>query len=56
VRQKLAYGATGAVVWGGSVFIIARYVLSLHSLAQTIGVSVLGAVLGGISSYRGERE
>jgi hypothetical protein len=55
VRKKLAYGATGAVVWGAMVFMIGRYVLGFHSTLGMIMLTTFAALLGGISAYNAEK-
>jgi hypothetical protein len=55
VKQKLAYGAAGFVVWGVVAFVIMRYVLNIHSMPKVMFGIGFSAVLGAYSAYHGER-
>lgn len=50
MKDKIAYFLVGAVVWGGAFFVVARYVVDVHSGAALAGLTTGAAILGGLSA------
>lgn len=51
-KGNMKYAVTGFLVWAVIVFVALRYVLSVHGMLATIGLTAAAAILGGISAYR----
>lgn len=49
-KEKIKYFLVGAIVWGGAFFVIARYVVNVHSGAALAGLTAGAAILGGLSA------